>query len=165
MHAFRLITVLALASLAAATSAAARPTSFAGNVCRLLTAKQVAAVQGVAPKCTNAAPMPGPGAKIFSASWPGKTPRSSTLQVTISAYADKGLLARAKQNLDQGLPGPPRKVAGFGGGAYEAFGAGSAAMHFAVGKDVVVVILTSVARSARTTSELQAVAKAVAARV
>ncbi len=164
MYASRLALAATLvAALAAASSAGARPGA-AVNVCRLLTAKQVAAVPGVSPKCANAKPMPGPGSTIYTANWAGKTATSAHLQVTLSLYTDQGMLGLAKRNLKQGLPGPPRKVAGIGSGAFEATGAAAQGIHVAFGKYVVVVILSGTGKLPQTTV-IEAVAKKIIARL
>ena len=159
----RLIPVALLAALTAAAPAGAG-TGFAGNVCRLATAKQIAALAGVSPLCTNTPSAKGPGSTIYVGSWPGKEPRSPHLQVTISVYGDPGALQLARRNLNQGLPGTPRKVSGIGSAAYEAAGASAIGIHFAVGKDVAYVTLTSTGKLPRASS-LEALARAVAARL
>ena len=164
MHVSRpALAVSLFAALAAASSAGARPGSTV-NVCRLLTAKQVAAVPGVSSACTNAKPMAGPGSTIYSGNWRGKTATSARLQVTVSSYTDQGMLALAKRNLKQGLPGTPRKVVGIGNGAYEATGAGSEAIHVAIGKYVVAVVVNTSGKLPRT-AVIEAVAREIAARL
>lgn len=143
----------------AAAPAAAGP-SFAGNVCRLVTTRQIAAIPGVSTRCTNMRPAQGPGSTIHVGHWAGKTPGSPGLQVTVTSYADQGALQLAKRNLGQGLPGTPKRVSGIGAAAYEATGTGSSAIRFAVGKYVVYVIATPAPRSLR---PLEALARAVAA--
>lgn len=165
MHAVKPILALALfAALATAPPSSARP-SAAVDVCRLLTAKQVTAVQGVSSKCTKAKPMAGPGATIYGANWPGKTPRSPGVQVTVSVYTDQGALALATRNLNQGLPGPPKKVAGIGSAAYEATGGFATGVRFVKGKDVVLVSVNGIGKPSWSTKSVEALAKAVAGRL
>lgn len=165
MHAVKPILALALfAALATASSAAARP-SAAVDVCHLLSATQVTAVQGVSPKCAGAKPMAGPGSTIYGANWAGKTPRSPGVQVTVSVYSDQGLLALAKRNLNQGLPGTPKKVAGIGTAAFEATGGISTGVRFAKGKDIVLVIVSGIGKPSWTPKSVEALAKAVAGRL
>ena len=152
-----------LAALTTAAAAAARPT-FGGNVCGLLTAKQVTAIQGVSPRCTNAKPSPGFGSTIYAGNWSGKTARSPRVQVTVSVYTDQGALQLAKRNLAQGLTGTPRKVAGIGSGAYEATGAGAAGLRFASGKTTVLVIVTALGKPPSTKSA-ETLAKSIDARL
>lgn len=160
----RLTVVVALAAALAATSAAAAARApFKGKVCALATAKQVGTIKGVSSRCVNAKPQPGPGATIYTGDWAGKTPTSPNVQVTIQAYKDSGMLTLAKRNLEQGLPGRPKRIAGIGSAAYEATGAGSTAIHFAVGKYVAVVNLTTTGRRSRLA--LEALAKSIAARL
>ena len=165
MRASRLAPAVALLATLAAASQAGAGSSFAGNVCRLVSAKQAAAISGVSTQCTNARPSRGPGSTIYIGNWAGKTPSSPRLQVTIGLYSDPGALQLAKRNLAQGLPGPPKRVAGIGGGAYEGTGASSTGIHFAVGKYVAYITLSSVAKPARTTAPLEALARGVAARL
>ena len=155
------LAALAVAAVTAASAAAAPP--FHGNVCKLLTARQIAALPTVSSHCTNLPPAQGPGSTNYVGHWAGKTPRSAGLQVTVSSYADQGFLALARRNLTQGFTGgTPKRVAGIGTGAYEATGAGSSEIHLAVGKYVVYIVVTPAPRSIK---PLEAVARAVAARL
>ena len=163
MHASRsTLTIALLASLGLAPSAAAR-TSL--SVCGLLTAKEVAAIKGVSAKCTNAKPTAGPGSKIYVGNWAGKTPTSANAQVTITQYTDPGVLQIAKRNLDQGLPGTPSKVTGIGSAAYAASGASSTAIHFNVGNYIAIIVVTTSGSSSASIASVEAVAKAVAAKL
>jgi hypothetical protein len=158
------LALVLLATLATAAPAGARP-SAGVDVCRLLTAKQVTTVQGVSPKCTNAKPMAGPGSTIYGANWAGKTPRSAALQVTVSLYSDQGALGLAKRNLNQGLPGTPKKVVGIGSGAYEATGGISTAVRFAEGKYIVLVGVSGIGKPSWSLTSVEALAKGVARRL
>ena len=100
----RILLVAAIAGLVLASPAGARPV-FDGKVCGLLTAKQIATVPGLSPACRNARPTKGLGSTMYVGNWPGKTPTSPILQVTIARYTDSGALQLAKRNLLQGLPG------------------------------------------------------------
>ena len=161
MHRSKLIVVaLVVAVLVAASSAGARSSL---RVCRLVAAKQATTISGVSSRCTESKPLQGPGSTIYTGNWAGKTPRSPRLQVSVSVYSDKGLLKRAKGNLNQGLAGAPKKVAGIGSGAYAATGGIVAEIHFAVGKDIVAVLLTTIGKPPRVTPALKAFAKAIAA--
>ena len=165
MHAVKpALAIVLLWAFAIAAPAPARP-SAGVDVCRLLTAKQAAAVQGVSPKCTPAKPMAGPGSRIYVANWAGKTPRSPGLQVTVSRYTDQGALGLAKRNLNQGLPGTPKKVAGIGSAAYEATGGISTAVRFAEGNDVVLVVVSGIGKPTWSTKSVEALARAVAGRI
>lgn len=87
------------------------------------------------------------------------------IHATVSLYTDQGSLQLAKRNLNQGLPGTPRKVARIGSAAYEATGGLSTAIHFNVGKYIVFVSLNTVGTPPRSTASLEALAKTVAARL
>jgi len=155
------LATLAVAAAVAAAAAAAAAPPFHGNVCGLLTARQVAALPGVSTACTNLRQAQAPGSTNYVGHWAGKTPTSTGLQVTVASYADQGFLALAKRNLNQGLPGgTPKRVAGIGTGAYEATGAGSNAIHFTVGKYLVYLVATP---SPGPIKPLEAIAWAVAA--
>ncbi len=160
----RLIAIL-FAALTAASVAGAR-SNFNGNVCQLASAKQITAIPGVSTKCANAKPTKGPGSTITTGNWAGKTPTSPQLQVTVASYTDTGALKLAKSNLKQGLPGgTPKKLTGIGSAAYEATAASSTGIHFAVGRYVVYLNLTSIGRPPRATAPLEALAKTIAGRL
>jgi hypothetical protein len=146
-------------------SAAGAGSSFNGNVCQLVSAKQATAVLRVSSKCVNAKPLPGPGSTMYTGNWAGKTTASMHLLVTVSAYTDTGALQLAKRNLNQGLPGAPKKLAGVGAAAYQATGAGAAAIRFSVGKYIAFISLNSVSTQPKVTPQLVALAKATAAKL
>jgi hypothetical protein len=161
------VSKLALAGFAVlvlASPAGARP-AFDGKVCGLLTAKQITAVPGLSSICTNVRPSKGIGSTNYIGDWVGKTTSAPRLQITIARYTDSGALQLAKRNLAQGLLGTPKRVAGIGTGSYEAVGASSAGIHFSLGKYIAYVILTTRGASLRSTGSLEALAKAVAARL
>ena len=162
----RILPVAAIAGLVLTSAANARPV-FDGKVCGLLTTKQIATVPGLSPACTNARPTKGLGSTLYEGNWPGKTPTSPILQITIARYTDSGALQLGKRNLPQGLPGGlPKKVAGIGAGAYEAIGASSVGIHFTVGSYIGYASLNTrgtASRSLETT--LERLARAAAARL
>ena len=158
------LAALVFAALATASAAGAAP-GFKGNVCAMVPARQVTAIAGVSSKCTNAKPSQGPGSRIYVGNWPGQTPKSPTVQVTVAVYTDTGALQLAKQNLKQGLPGPPKKVAGIGSAAYEAKGALSVGIHVSVGKYIVYINLNTIGTPPKSATALEPLAKAVAARL
>ena len=165
MHALKPTLILTLVvALATASAAAARPSS-GTDVCRLLTTKQVTTVQGVSPKCTNARPTAGPGSTITTGNWAGTTLRSPRLQVTVSLYTDQAALGLAKRNLNQGLPGTPKKVAGIGSAAYEATGGFATGVRFADGKYIVFVSVGGIGKPSWSTKSVEALAKAIAGRL
>ena len=102
-------------------------------------AKVVATIPGVSSHCTNAQPQPGPGSTDYVGNWTG-SPTLPNLQVTVASYTDKGVLKLARQNLKQGLPGPPHPVKGLGGPAYEAKGEMAVGIHIA--KDNYIAYIT-----------------------
>ncbi len=156
--------VLVFAVLATAPAAGAAP-GFKGNVCAMVSAKQVTAIAGVSSKCTNAKPSQGPGSTIYIGNWAGLTPKSPTVQVTVAVYTDTGVLQLAKQNLKQGLPGPPKKVAGIGSAAYEAKGALAVGIHVSVGKYIAYINLNTIGKPPKSATVLEPLAKAIAARL
>ena len=158
--------VLALGVAAVlAGSAAAAGSAFRGDVCSLLGARQATTISGVSSHCTRAKPLSGLGATIYGGNWSGNGARSPQLQVTVSVYTDPGALQLAKRNLDQGLPGAPKKAAGIGSAAYEASGASSTAVRFAVGKDIVFVVVNAIRKPSPSTASVEALAKDVAAKL
>ena len=164
MHMSSRLTLPVVAALATASAAGAAP-GFNGNVCAMVPTKQVTAIAGVSSKCTNAKPSQGPGSTIYVGNWAGLTPKSPTVQVTVAVYTDTGALQLAKQNLKQGLPGPPKKVAGIGSAAYEAKGALSVGIHVAVGKYIAYISLNTIGTPPKSATVLEPLAKAVATRL
>jgi hypothetical protein len=158
------LAVPVFAALATVSAAGAAPV-FIGNVCAMVSAKQVTAIAGVSSKCTNAKPSQGPGSKIYIGNWAGLTPQSPTVQVTVAVYTDTGALQLAKQNLKQGLPGSPKKVVGIGSAAYEAKGAQAVGIHLAAGKYIVYINLNTIGTPPKSATVLEPLAKAVAARL
>jgi hypothetical protein len=155
------LAVIVFAVLVTAPTAGAAP-GFRGKVCAMVSAKQVTAIDGVSPKCTNAKPSRGPGSTIYVGNWKGLTPRSPTVQITVAVYTDTGALQLAKHNLKQGLPGPPKKVAGIGSAAYEGKGALSVGIHVSVGKDIAYITLNTIGKPPKSATVLEPLAKAVA---
>ena len=159
--------MVVLAAVLATAPVAGAAQAFKGNVCGLLTAKQVTAIQGVTAACKNAAPLPGPGSKQYTGNWAGATPKSPGLQVTVVHYTDPGVLQLAVHNLKQGLPGgTPTKVTGIGDAAYEAKGpAGNGpGIHVAIGKYIAYINLTQ-GGPALSPSVLEPIAKDVVAKL
>ena len=165
MLVFRLTLAFTLLAAFVMSPGAGARSNFSGKVCQLVTAKQITAIAGVSSKCANAAPSRGPGSTIYVGNWAGMTPTSPSVQVTVALYTDTGALQLARSNLRQGLPGPPKKVAGIGSAAYEAIGGFSAGIHFNVGKYVVYMSLNTVGKPPRSITSLETLAKGVAARL
>ena len=164
MHIGLRAAIIVVAALAAASAAGAKP-GFNGNVCGMVSAKQVTAIAGVSSKCTNAKPSRGPGSNIYVGNWAGLTPKSPTVQVTVAVYTDTGAFQLAKQNLMQGLPGPPKKVAGIGASAYEAKGALAVGIHVTVGKYIAYISLNAIETPPKSAKVIEPLAKVVAARL
>jgi hypothetical protein len=119
--------------------AGAKP-AFNGDVCTIVSAKQVTSISGVSAKCTAAKPSKGPGSTIYVGNWAGLTPKSPTVQVTVASYTDPGA-------------------------AYEAKGASSVGIHVAVGKYIAYLSLNGVGTPPKSPTVLEPLAKAVAARL
>lgn len=134
--------------------------AFSGNVCGTVPANVVVAIPGVSPHCVNAQPLPGPGSTDYVGNWTG-SPRLPELQVTVASYTDKGLLKLARQNLEQGLPGPPSPVKGLGGPAFEAKGAAAVAIHIAKDNYIAYITLTAVQSPPKSPKPLEPLAKAL----
>jgi hypothetical protein len=158
--------VVVAALLCCAQTAGAAPV-FSGNVCGLLTAKQVTAISGVTAKCKNEAPIPALGGKQYVGDWAGLMATSPSLQVTVVKYADPGALQLAVHNLKQGLSGgTPKKVTGIGDAAYEAKGPPDAGpgIHVAIGKYIAYINL-SVRGPSSSPTLLEPIAKDVVAKL
>lgn len=159
----RRLALAGFAVLVLAAPAEAR-TTFDGKVCGLVPGKQIAAIPGLSRTCTTARAAKGIGSTNYVGNWAGKTRSSPQLQVTVAVYTDPGVFQLAKRNLAQGLPGMPKRVTGIGTGAYEAKGTSSVGLRFSLGKDIAYIVLTGGA-SSRPTASVEALAKAVAARL
>lgn len=156
-----------VAALATAWPASASPV-FNGNVCALLTAKQVTAIAGVTSSCKNQAPLKGvAGANQYVGNWAGQTRRSPSLQVTIAVYpnAKSQWLQLADHNLMQGLSGPPKKVTGIGDAAYEAKGDFAVDIHVAVGTYIAYITLSQIGKDPSSPALIEPIAKDVAAKL
>lgn len=156
--------LIAVAALASASSAEAA-SGFNGKVCGLLSAKQVKAIKGVSTKCKNAPATRGIGSIDHVGNWAGVTAASPRIQVTVSVYADAGMLKLAKRNLKQGLLGPPKKLKGVGTAAYTSTGALGRDVRFSLGKYIVLVNVSGIHKITWTTASVVALAKTVAARL
>lgn len=164
MNARKLVPTLALVCALAATATAEARSSFTGDVCGLASAKQAAPLTGSPSHCTKSPASPGPGSTLYAAVWSGVTATSPRLQVTVAVYTDKGALQLARRNLKQGLPGgTPRPLRGVGTAAYEASGPAGAGIHFGLDKYVVYMTLTG--KASRSTAQLEAIAKSIAAKL
>ncbi len=164
----RYLVVLTAVLSCTQTAGAAPP--FGGNVCGLLTAKQVTAISGVTANCKNEPPLSGPGqgSKQYTGNWAGVTTKSPALQVTVVKYTDPGVLKLAVHNLKQGLPGgAPKKVTGIGDAAYEAKGAPDTGpgIHVAIGKYIAYINLATVGGPPLSPSLLEPIAKDVVAKL
>jgi hypothetical protein len=152
--------VVILVALLAAGPANAK--GFSGDVCALLTAKQATST-GAAAACKSAAALPAPGGTQYGGNWAGATTKAPALQVTVVSYTDPTALALAKRNLKEGLNGPPKavKIKGLGT-VYEATSALASGLHFTIGKDVVYLSLTSIAKKPNPPSSLEPLAQVIA---
>jgi hypothetical protein len=155
------LAVLAATAAAALPAGAAAP-AFAGNVCKLVPAAKVTPLLGPKRTCKSRKTA-GPGSIDYVASWAGRTPTAPTLQVTVEKFTDPGMLALAGRNLNQGLPGPPKRLLTIGAPAFEGTGANSTAIHAGIGKYVVLLTLNALhanpPKAARV--KLEALAKAL----
>ena len=158
----------AVAALTAAIAAqgAAAGTTFSGNPCRLLSAKQVTAF-GIQTQCSPTTRQ-GPGFTSSVAAWNLEaTGLQPHLSISINTYSSKsGALWQLAMKTLTTLPGEAKKVSGIGSIAYESGADGSAlsAITFVVGNQVVNINMrTTKAPSALT--KFNALAKSVAAKL
>jgi hypothetical protein len=152
--------VVVLAALAVPAGASAGPAVFKKKVCTLVSSKTVTAIPDILPACSEQSPLPAPGSTDYVGTWKGLTPTTS-LQVTIEAYTDPGMLQLATHNLKQGLVSTPKKVTGIGSAAYESKDPQAVDVKFATGKYIANITLSSVRKPPQSPSELYALAKAV----
>ena len=160
--------VVVVAAVLSCTQTAGAALRFGGNVCGLLTAKQATAISGVTAKCTNEAPLPGPGSNQYTGNWAGVTTKSPALQVTVVKYTDPGVLKLAVHNLKQGLPGgTPKKVTGIGDAAFEAKGPPDTGpgIHVAIGTYIAYINLATVGGPPLSPSLLEPIAKDIVAKL
>ena len=158
-----LLLTVAAAMVPEMSSAAASSKSV--NVCSLSTASVATSITGISSKCVKAATSPGPGSTAYSATWAGKS-KAEDLMVTIDTYTSNSFFTVAKKNLAQGFSGgKPSKLSGVGSGAYQVSAAGTAAIHFSVGSDIVYISLTTTGSTPNVSPSLIAFAKSVASKI
>jgi hypothetical protein len=102
--------------VAAASGRAAARLVFSGDVCSLLTSKQVSSVKVTPSKCSSQKPIKGSGGTLYYGNW-GGTGLAPHLSVSIDAHSDAAGLQQAKKLLGQ-FPNA-KKVSGIGSVAYE----------------------------------------------
>jgi hypothetical protein len=158
---FRAVVIL-VAALLAAAPAGAQPAAFKNKVCTLVPAKTIEAVPGMSGACTEQAPLAAPGGKDYVGAWKGTAPTES-IQITIEAFSDSGMLSLATKNLNEGLLDTPKKVSGIGTAAYEAKGEVGVEVKAASGKYIAIVILTNVRKPPGSPAAIEPLAKAVVA--
>jgi hypothetical protein len=155
----------ALTAAIAAQGAAAR-TTFSGNACRLLSAKQVAAF-GIPTQCTPTTRQ-GPSFTVRLAAWnPHATGAQPHLSISLNTYASKsGPLWQLAMKTLRTLPGEAKKVSGIGSIAYESGGDGStlSEINFVVGNQIVNINMRTT-KAPSTLTKFNALAKYVAAKL
>lgn len=170
MRASRSTLTVVLASLSAAVVAGGAPTAsgkadarvaFSGDVCSMLTLKQVASVNVTPLKCTTQKPIKGSGSTTYYGNW-GGTGLAPHLAVSIVAYTDATAFQRAKMFLGQ-FPGA-KKVSGIGSAAYESTVSTPYMLNFIVGKDVVDLGLQP-KQPLKSAAAFSALAKAIAGKL
>jgi hypothetical protein len=152
--------VAAAIAVALAAPVASARTAFNGNVCSLLSAKQVAAVH-VPSKCTRRTSS-GSGVTIYVGTWGSVS--GPHLSVAVDAYQSTtgSAFKLAKQYLGQ-LPNA-KKVSGVGGLAWESSQGTVTMLNFVVGHDVCNLGLTT-AQPVKSLAPVIALAKAIAAKL
>ncbi len=139
--------------------------SFTGNVCGLLTAKQVATVVA-AGKCTREPKVSLAGAADYHGYW-GANPASPKLPY-LSFQINTGpsaYMQRAKTTLPQAvlIAGPPVKATGIGSLAYEAAGPTREAVSFLAGEYICTIVVQK--PKTKSLAALNKVARVVAAKL
>jgi hypothetical protein len=156
---------VAAAALACAPAAAARATA-PPNVCKLIPAASVKAIPGTGSACSETPALQAPGGRQYSGTWKGSTPKGTIVEITISVYSDTGFLARARQNLKQGLPTTPAsKLTGVGQAAWYASGEPGTGVHVAKGKEIAYIVVTTTGKKAWSKAQVVTLAMAVAAKL
>jgi hypothetical protein len=152
---------LLVGAVAAASTASSARLAFSGDVCSLLTSKQVASVKVTPLKCSGQKPIKGSGGTLYYGSW-GGTGLAPHISVSVNVTSGAAGLQQAKKFLGQ-FP-HAKKVSGVGSLAYVSTSGDPAMLNFVVGKNVVDLgvqtkqPLTSVAA-------LTALGKAIAAKL
>jgi hypothetical protein len=142
MRASRSTLTVVLASLAVVIAGAApialandnARVAFSGDVCSMLSLKQVASVNVAPLKCTAQKPIKGSGSTLFYGNW-GGTGLAPRLSVSVAAYTDATGFQQAKANLGH-FPNA-KKIGGIGSVAFESTANAPYMLNFIVGKDVV----------------------------
>jgi hypothetical protein len=159
--------LIVFASLLLCAAAAAGPSSsdarlaFSGNVCGLLTSKQVATVKVTPLKCSSQKPIKGSGGTLYYGNW-GGTGLASHLSVSVDVHGDAAGLQQAKKFLGQ-FP-HAKKVSGIGSLAYESTAGDPAMLNFVVG-NVVVNVGLQTKQPLTSMAALTALGKAIAAKL
>ncbi len=140
---------------------------FGGNACKLVTPAQIATIRGLSSDCSASPAARGPGSKLYTSNWPGKSPKAPSLTLTVVVYSDSGGLRLAVQNLKVGgVTGRVRKVTGIGTAAYVSSGDYGAAVHFVVGMSVAYLTLSvTPGGQPPPVAAVEAIAKAIASRL
>ena len=134
MYRSRLAIVVATV-VAACVVVSSADAAFSGNVCGLLSAKQVASVPVTPLKCSPMQTIKGPASTAYYGNWGGAA-QAPHMLISVVLYQSATFFSAAKSHLNV-LPGPAKKVAGIGSAAYESSGGGLTVINFIVGKYIV----------------------------
>jgi hypothetical protein len=139
--------------------------NFSGNVCSLLSAKQVASVVA-ATTCTPEPKVAAAGITDYHGYW-GASPASSTrpyLSFQINT-GNAAYLRQSRATLPQTLmiAGTPKKIAGIGSYGYEATGPTRTAIGFQAGKYICTIVVQKA--KGRSLSSFNKLAKIVAGKL
>jgi hypothetical protein len=135
--------------------------AFSGDVCSLLTPKQVASVNVTPLKCSTQKPIKGSGGTLYFGNW-GGTGLAPHLSVSVDAHSDAAGLQQAKGSLGH-FPNA-KKVSGIGSVAYESSSGNPAMLNFIIGEDVVEIGLQT-KQPLKSAAAFTALAKAIAGKL
>ena len=158
-HASAFAVAAAMAAALAVPGAGAR-TAFNGNVCSLLSAKQVAAVHAPS-KCTHRTSSGSAGTDNYG-TWGSATGPHLSVAVNTYQSTTSSAFKLAKKYLGE-LPNA-KKVSGVGSLAWESSQGTVTVLNFVVGHDICNLSLTS-AQPSKSLSPVIALAKVVAAKL
>ncbi len=164
MVGLRLAIVIAAVVAAGAITPSAEA-AFSGDVCGLLTAKQVATVRVTPLKCAAEKSFATPTVTNYSGNWGETGATGPELTMTIVLYKNSNVFKVVQKNLRTGAGfGKTKKVSGIGSLAYESKSGSLAWVGFVVGHYIVGLNLRT-SGTVKSISTLEALAKAVAGKL
>ena len=157
--------IVATVVVAGASAPVARA-AFNGNVCSLLTAKQVAAAHIIPSKCINQKTTKISTWTNYYAHWGSTSLSAASVDISLDVYQSTTSFQTFKKSLRTSISyyGSPQKVSGIGSVAYEAKNNSRGEIRFVVGHSIASVSLfAGESGKLKSFTQLNALARSVAA--